>query len=154
MSSRPVFILTPGAWHTVWIYDKVIPLLEVKGFRCVALDLPSMVQKPPPKSFDEDIQTIRTAITKEADAGNDVVTVAHSWSGAAMNSALAGLSKDERSKEGKKGGVVHMAFLCSFVVPEGVSLFDALGQKEHPLWDIQVSRGPVWPCSSTLLNPH
>ncbi|KAF2092829.1 alpha/beta-hydrolase [Rhizodiscina lignyota] len=137
MSSKPVFILTPGAWHTIEIYDRVVPLLEKRGYTAVPIDLPSMVQKPPVKSFDEDIQTIRDAVTKEADAGNDVVTVAHSWSGAPVNSALDALSKEERAKEGKKGGVVHMSFLCAFVVPPGVSVFDVVGQKVPDLWNVQ-----------------
>lgn len=53
--------------------------------------------------------------------------VAHSWSGIIVSGALDGLSKGQREKEGKKGGVVKLAFLCSFVPGENVSLIDAIG---------------------------
>ena len=86
----------------------------------------------------DDIATIREAVSKEADAGNDVIIACHSGSGSQVNSALSGFSKIEREKQGKKGGVVKLVFLCAFVVPEGVSLFDAVGRKEPELWNIQV----------------
>lgn len=137
--SKPVLILCPGAWHPAEIYSKLIPHLEAKGYRTVLHDWPS-IQQAPVESFDEDIQSIRATILIEADAGNDVVVIAHSWSGSPVNSAVADLSKAERAKQGKLGGVVELVFLCAFVVPEGVSLLDALGGDETKvaMWNIQV----------------
>ncbi|KAG9520431.1 alpha/beta-hydrolase, partial [Aureobasidium melanogenum] len=136
--SKPVFILSPGAWHTSEVYNKLIPHLEAKGHRTVLHDWPSITQAPL-TSFDEDIQAIRTTVLREADAGNDVVIVAHSWSGSPVNSSVADLSKAERAKQGKPGGIVKLVFLCAFVVPEGVSLLGALGGDDSkiPLWNVQ-----------------
>lgn len=117
----------------------MIPHLETKGYRTVLHDWPS-IQQAPVQSFDEDIQSIRATILNEADAGNDVVVVAHSWSGSPVNSAIADLSKAERAKQGKLGGVIKLVFLCAFVVPEGVSLLDTLGGDETKvaMWNVQV----------------
>jgi hypothetical protein len=137
--SKPVFILTPGAWHPSEIFEKVIPHLEANGHKTVRHDWPSITQAPV-KSFDEDIQSIREAVIKEAEAGHDVIVVAHSWSGSPVNSSVANLSKAERAKEGKEGGVVMLVFLCAFIVPGGVSLLDAMGGDETKVaaWNIQV----------------
>ncbi|KAK6000020.1 hypothetical protein QM012_004008 [Aureobasidium pullulans] len=136
--SKPVFVLCPGAWHPAEVYGKLTPHLEAKGYRTVLHDWPS-IQQAPVQSFDEDIQSIRATILHEAEAGNDVVVVAHSWSGSPVNSAVADLSKAERAKQGKPGGVIKLVFLCAFVVPDGVSLLDALGGDETKvaMWDIQ-----------------
>ncbi|KAG9959903.1 alpha/beta-hydrolase, partial [Aureobasidium melanogenum] len=136
--SKPVFILCPGAWHPAEVYDRMIPHLETKGYRTVLHDWPS-IQQAPVQSFDEDIQSIRATILNEADTGNDVVVVAHSWSGSPVNSAIADLSKAERAKQGKLGGVIKLVFLCAFVVPEGVSLLDTLGGDETKvaMWNFQ-----------------
>ncbi|KEQ62008.1 alpha/beta-hydrolase [Aureobasidium melanogenum CBS 110374] len=136
--SKPVLILSPGAWHPAEVYGKLVPHLEAEGYKTVLHDWPS-IQQAPVKSFDEDIQAIRTAVLSEADAGNDVVIIAHSWSGSPVNSSVADLSKAERTKQGKPGGIVKLIFLCAFVVPQGVSLLDALGGDENniPLWNVQ-----------------
>jgi hypothetical protein len=42
-------------------------------------------------------------------------------------SALDGLSRAERSKDGKKCAVVKLAFVAAFVVEEGISLEMAVG---------------------------
>ncbi|KAH0024829.1 alpha/beta-hydrolase, partial [Aureobasidium melanogenum] len=136
--TKPVFILSPGAWHTSEVYNKLIPHLEAKGHRTVLHDWPSITQAPV-TSFDKDIQAIRTTVLREADADNDVVIVAHSWSASPVNSSVADLSKAERAKQGKPGGVVKLVFLCAFVVPEGTSVLGALGgdYSKIPLWNVQ-----------------
>lgn len=136
---KPVFILSPGAWHTAEVYVKVIPYLEDNGHKTVTHEWPSVIQAPV-GSFDADIESIREAVIKEADAGNDIVVVSHSWSGSPVNSAVADLSKAERAKEGKSGGVVKIAFLCAFLVPAGVSLLAAMGNDptKVPIWNRQV----------------
>jgi len=135
--AKPVFICTPGAWHTVECFGKVTRILEEKGFEVHGVNWPSIVRAPV-FSTDDDIATIREAVSKEADGGNDVIVICHSWSAAPVNSAVADLSKAEREKQGKKGGVVKLVFLCAFVVPEGVSMMDAVGGKPSALWNIQV----------------
>lgn len=139
MSSNLAFVLAPGAWHTPDIFDRVKEILEQKGHTVAYIEFPSVYQTPTPVSdMQPDIQAVRDAVLKELDAGRDVVVGAHSWAGAPVNSALDGLSKKEREAEGKSSGVVKLAFMAAFVVPEGVSVFDALGRQQPPLWNVQV----------------
>lgn len=88
-------------------------------------------------SLDEDIEAVRTTVLKELDAGNDVIINAHSWAGLPVNSALDGLSKAERERDGKKGAVLKLTFVSSFVLPEETSLLDTIGGVEPDSWIIQ-----------------
>lgn len=47
---------------------------------------------------------------------------------------MNGLSKAERQKDGKTSAVIRLTFVSAFVLPEGVSLKDAVGVtgKSHP----------------------
>jgi len=67
------------------------------------------------------------------------MVVGHSWGGLIVCGGLEGLSKQERSKAGKKGGVVKLAFLAAFVPPENVSLIQAFGGNPPPWYDVKVS---------------
>ena len=139
MATKPVLIFAPGAWHTPEVFSEVFSKLEPLGYRCIGYPLLAAGREPAVKDLQPDIDAIHKLVTDEADAGNDVVMVAHSWSGIVTSAALDGLGKVQRQKEGKPGGVVRIAFLCAFVPAEGLSLFDALGGKPDPGWVIKVS---------------
>ncbi len=72
--------------------------------------------------------------------GHNVILVTHSAGAVVGCSALRGLNAKSRSAAGHETSVIAITMLCSMVVPEGVSLFDALGHKPAPIHDI---RGPV-----------
>ena len=76
--TKPTIIFVHGAWHSVQFFEKVIPILEPLGYRCVTVPLPSVGSSPPVKSLNEDIEAVRGAVLKELDAGRDVVINAHS----------------------------------------------------------------------------
>lgn len=139
MSKNPLFLFTPGAWHKGLTFCKVINKFVTVGYEVEVLSFPSNGSNPPPMSLDEDIAVVRGAVIDISDAGKDIVIVSHSWSALPVSSALDGLSKEERKKEGKPGGVVKLIFLAAFVIPAGISLFDAMGGVAPPIWDIQVS---------------
>lgn len=137
--SKPAIILTHGAWHTPQAFERIVPILEQNGHSVSCVEFPSVFQTPTPvEDMQADIQAVRDAVTKELDAGRDVVLGVHSWSGAPVNSALEGLSKKERVAQGKQNGVVKLVFIAAFVVPEGVCIFDAVGSAAPPLWRVEV----------------
>ena len=74
----PTIIFVHGAWHFGGYFDKVQAILESKGYKCVVLEMPAVGRSPPVKSLDEDIETVRTAVLKELEAGNDVQINSHS----------------------------------------------------------------------------
>jgi pimeloyl-ACP methyl ester carboxylesterase len=127
MSVPPTIVFVHGAWHGPEWFDATISFLEPLGYKCVTVAMPAVGRKNPVTSLDEDIKAVRTAVMKELDAGQDVIVNAHSWGGLPVNSALDGLSKAERQKDGKKGAVAKLAFVSSFVLPENTSLLDSIG---------------------------
>ncbi|KAF2108728.1 Alpha/beta hydrolase fold-1 [Lophiotrema nucula] len=120
--SNPVFVLIHGAWHTPHCWTKLIPELQKHGYEAVAPQMPSSAT-PPAKDWDQDIETIRSTVTKLAkDHGRDIIMALHSNAGMTGGTALEGLSKDECVKNGWKGGVVRLVYICGYIVPEGTQL--------------------------------
>jgi pimeloyl-ACP methyl ester carboxylesterase len=146
----PTIVFVHGAWHGPEWFDAVISILEPLGYKCVTVSMPAVGRTNPVTSLDEDIEAVRTTVIKELDAGKDVIINAHSWAGVPVNSALDGLSKAERERDGKKGAVVKLTFVSSFILPEDTSLLDAIGGVAPPHWEIQDVRNML-SCSS---SPH
>jgi hypothetical protein len=65
----------------------------------------------------EDAAFIAKHIARLADAGKDILVIAHSYGGTPATESIKGLSKKERVERGKKGGVVGLAYMTS-LVPE------------------------------------
>jgi pimeloyl-ACP methyl ester carboxylesterase len=140
--SKPTFVFFPGAWHSTNFFDKIISRLKQLGYRCVAVHLPSVGRVPPTKDLEEDIKIIRDTVLRELEAGRDVVTNAHSWSGIPMSSALHGLGKNARQQAGLPGGVTKLTYVTAFLVPEGQSVLDTIGGLP-PVWVVDDVRVPM-----------
>lgn len=76
--SLPTIVFVHGAWHSSASFDKVRKIIEPKGYRTVAVEMPSIGRSPPVTSLTEDIETIRNAVLAELNAGHDVVLNSHS----------------------------------------------------------------------------
>jgi hypothetical protein len=79
------------------------------------------------------------------DSGTDILLVLHSYGGLPGAAAAKGLSKVEREKEGKQGGVVGLAFITALVAREGDSLEQMVGGKLHDWADTDVCLPPFRP---------
>jgi hypothetical protein len=78
-------------------------------------------KKPGLPTMADDAAAIKQTATKFADEGKDVVIIAHSYSGTPTSESIKGISKVEREKEGKKGGVVRVAYMTALVPALGGS---------------------------------
>ena len=135
MSKLPAIVFVPGAWHTSAGFQKVIDILSSHhGYECIGLHLPSVGGNPVVKDMEPDKTMIRNTVTKLVEDGKDVVMVSHSYGGLPTNSSLEGLSKTERTKAGRKGGVISTSMISAFLLDAGMSL---LGGKESPDWQTQ-----------------
>lgn len=136
--SKPHIVLVPGAWHSPDAFGAVSTQLESHGYTIHARQLPAVGNKNPPADLSEDIAVVQALVDEAIGPdGNDVIVIPHSWGGIITGSALVGYGKSEREKEGKKGGVVKVAYIAAFILPEGVCLLDAIpGIPEW--WDIKV----------------
>lgn len=133
--SKPVFVIVPGAWHHPDAFGPVMKQLDAAGYNSVGVTLPSVGTEPPIKGFEPDVEAVRNAIHQVLDSGDDVVLVMHSYGGIPGSEATKGVSG--------KGKIRRLVYCCSFVLPEGGSLFHtALGGQPGPWLMIDVIYAP------------
>jgi pimeloyl-ACP methyl ester carboxylesterase len=140
MTTKPEFIIVPGAWHSPEAFNSTTILLQNAGYIVHGISLPSVGASPPLQSFDPDVSVIQDAINKPLSSGKDVVIVYHSYGGVPGSEALGEYIKTLESGEKKVGwGIVRrLVYCCAFVLPEGGSLMAALGFKPLPWFIIDV----------------
>ncbi|KAI0896795.1 Alpha/beta hydrolase fold-1 [Annulohypoxylon nitens] len=115
-------VIVPAASALPLFYDTVVDGVSQHGYDIKALHIPSVGlvtgARPgePPNMYD-DAAFISAHVTGLADAGHDVLLITHSYGGTAATQSVQGLSKNERLKQGKSGGIVGLAYMTS-LVPE------------------------------------
>jgi pimeloyl-ACP methyl ester carboxylesterase len=102
------FALVHGAWHGSWCWERVTPLLEERGHRVVAVDLPSDDVRA---TFETYADVVVTALDG---VGADVVVVGHSLAGQTIP-----LVADRRP-------VHKLIYLCALVATPGLSFAEQL----------------------------
>jgi pimeloyl-ACP methyl ester carboxylesterase len=123
MSSKPTIVFVPGAWHTPECFELVETRLKSAGYEYIGVRTPSVCKESPfPKDGRDDVEAVRTALNSALGDGNDVVVVMHSYGGFPGSAACKGMSKEDRMKGGKKGGVIRLVYIASFAIPEGTNL--------------------------------
>lgn len=132
MPFKPTLMLVPGAWHTTECWNKVIFLLEAKGYKCVPVPLPS-TNGTNTITFGDDVHAVQRAIEAETTQGLDVVLVVHSYGGAVGQSAIKGFAKPKTGNSGD-GYVIGLASMASGFGQTGISFIDGLGGKPPASW--------------------
>ena len=127
--SLPTVVIVPGSYtSSLSYYDliKHIQYLYPTLPEPLVYDLPSASSGPPlpPPTLYDDGNYFAARISELADTGADIVLFAHSYGGAVAREAVKGFSKEERTTQGKKGGVVRMIYLSAVIPPPGQSLSD------------------------------
>lgn len=145
--SSTTIVFVPGAWHSPDCFDPVVERLNKSGYNTSKVHLPSVGPEKHHLDFSPDVAEIRSHILRAADAGQRVVVVVHSYGGIPANEAIKGLEYDTRQKQNQKGGVVHLFYCCSFVIPEGQSLISAFGGNDLPWFNISDDRLQVMPAT-------
>lgn len=144
MSQKPTIVFVPGAWHSASVWDKVTSLLEAQHYKCVSVTLPTTISDPS-KSFVDDFQAIRDAITAETSQKRDVVVVMHSYGGAVGASAIKGLTPQKQDTSttlaDESGHVIGLAMMASGFGPSGVTFLEAVGGKPPPAWELNLETG-------------
>ncbi|MBT3552136.1 MAG: alpha/beta fold hydrolase [Rhodospirillaceae bacterium] len=75
------FVLIHGAWHGAWCWQRVIPLLEAKGHKVVAPDLPGLGEDktdPALVTLADNVTSVGAALDE---AGEKAILVGHSLGG-------------------------------------------------------------------------
>lgn len=137
MSSLPTIVLVHGAWHTPPNYQTYIDALQKEGFKVHCPRLPSCSGiSPPTATLSDDVTCIRQTVQSLVETGERVLMVMHSYGGAVATSALDGLSLAERKAAGQPGGVIHLLYLCAYILDSGSTCWGVLQDaKMAHLWD-------------------
>ncbi|KAH8898721.1 alpha/beta-hydrolase [Thozetella sp. PMI_491] len=134
--SRLSFLVIPGSFSVPSFYDQLVEAVASKGYNIRALHLPSVgletgPREGPPGTMYDDAAFIAKEVEKLADEGKDVVLLAHSYGGTPSTESTKGLTKKERSQQGKQGGIVRMAYMTA-LVPEIGKPATAVQQEVEP----------------------
>jgi pimeloyl-ACP methyl ester carboxylesterase len=108
------FILVHGSFHGSWCWRRVVPLLEAKGHRAVAVDLPGHGADRTTIA-GQSLATYVERVTDMVDAQREpVVLVGHSMGGVVVTQAA-----EDRSKQ-----VARIVYVCAFLPRDGESLLE------------------------------
>ena len=120
-ATSATFVLIHGAWQGAWAWQRVIPLLEARGHRAVAVDLPGNGQDDtPPGDVTTMLYAEHVAVIIDEIEGR-VVVVGHSMGGT-VAAQVSELRPDRISVA---------IYLCAFLLPDGESILDFYGRA----WD-------------------
>ncbi|KAI0142743.1 alpha/beta-hydrolase [Xylariaceae sp. FL1272] len=133
--SEPSFVFATGSFAPPEFYDNIVADITAKGYEIKVLQLPTVgpalggnLDKTPPTLYD-DAKFIKGEVEKLADAGKEVILVAHSYGGMPATESTKGLSLEERQAQGKQGGLVRLAYKTCVVGSPGECSADVLGQR-------------------------
>lgn len=115
------FILIHGSWHSAWNWHKAIPILESKGHKAIAIDLPGMGRDKTPiqeVTLETSVEKICALIDR---LDEKVILVGHSKNGIMISQAA-----EYRSEKIEK-----LIYLAAYLIPNGKT------QSEYSAQDIE-----------------
>ncbi|KAL7911030.1 Alpha/beta hydrolase family domain-containing protein [Trichoderma velutinum] len=155
MSNLPTLVFVPGAWHRPACYNLIIkPLQEKYKLKCIAVTLPSTTGDAT-RTFKDDLDAARKAISDETSCGRDVVVVAHSYGGIVGNSAIkdfarprgtvaknsSSASRSADAQSTTTGYVVGLILIASGYTFTGLAFMDPLMGLPPPFFHVNKETG-------------
>lgn len=155
---KPSILIITGSFGLPEFYDNVVDAVAAKGYEIRALHSPSVSRNDgprgdPPTMYD-DAACIAKETEKLTDEGKDVILLPHSYGGVPATESTKGLGKEERQKQGKKGGIVRLAYMTCLVPAVGVPAAGVLENvAEEYRIDMKIDVRPplsyILPCVNT-----
>lgn len=108
------FILVHGSWHGAWCWDKLVPLLENRGNRVTAPDLPGHGENRAPRArqtFAGYVDTVTAAVDRHR---GKVVLAGHSAGGAVISQVA----------EARPHKIACLVYISGFMLADGQSILD------------------------------
>ncbi|KAI0841801.1 alpha/beta-hydrolase [Hypoxylon sp. FL0890] len=129
--SKPSIVLVPGSFSLPEFYDNILKAVTARGYEIKGLHYPSVGRKTGPRpgeppSMYDDAAFIAKEVASLSDEGKDVVLIGHSYGGVPVTQSTKGLTKAERQEQGKKGGIVRLAYMTALVPAVGKSAVSIL----------------------------
>lgn len=142
VTDKPIIVLVHGAWQTAAQWQPLAERLVANGFTVVQPQNASSgtdVAAIRGKTYQDDVEVIRSAFEPHLAAGKEIVVVCHSYGGVPASAAAEGYQLHERRALGLSGGIRHVVYLAAFAFPaKGLSLLMALGGEYAPFMNNKV----------------
>lgn len=153
-ASNPTIIVVPGAACRVVFYNGLVQRLISNGYDAHTYDLLTASREPPqePATLAEDAKFFHDKIEALANAGRDVVVVAHSYGGMVATDAVQGLAKTDRVSQGLAGGVVRIIYLTCIVAGVGQTAGELTAHLDFK--DFMEAVGEVCSCRPLAKQSH
>ncbi|KAJ5408956.1 hypothetical protein N7509_002839 [Penicillium cosmopolitanum] len=144
MSNLPTVILVHGAWHTPPNYKSYADALQMQGFKMHCPHLPTCSgASSPTASLLNDVADVQEVVKSAVEAGERVLMIMHSYGGAVGTGAAEGLSFSERKAAGLSGGVIHLLYLCAYILAPGSTIWGIVQEAGFDkLWDQYIDTAP------------
>jgi Predicted hydrolases or acyltransferases (alpha/beta hydrolase superfamily) len=113
------FILIHGSWHSSWNWHRVIPILEKRGHKAIAIDLPGMGRDKTPIHEVKMASTVAIICKLIDSIDGKVILVGHSKNGIMISQAA----------EYRPDKIEKLVYLAAYLVPHGKT------QREYSLQD-------------------
>jgi pimeloyl-ACP methyl ester carboxylesterase len=123
MEEKPSIVFVQGSFQTPVVYQKLKDGLEGKGYSVFYHVLPSCTGTDSPGfpkvTLTDNAASVREVLVPLVEVDNElVVVVMHSYGGLIGSEAVTeDLSFFWRRQPGLKGGVIHLYYFTSFVLP-------------------------------------
>ncbi|HEU4469643.1 MAG TPA: alpha/beta fold hydrolase [Flavisolibacter sp.] len=114
LQSGKTYVLVHGAWHGAWCWNKLTPLMQVRGHKAIAVDLPGHGNDSANVediSLDDYVNKVAKCISSQDES---VILVGHSMSGIVISQVAEKLG-------GKK--ISALVYLDAFLPRDGETLF-------------------------------
>ncbi|KAF2995116.1 hypothetical protein E8E13_004244 [Curvularia kusanoi] len=121
---QPTIVLIPGSFVHSSHYTPTLQPLISAGTKIHILDPPCYHSKKPgpAPTMQDDAAFVAEFVSRLADAGEHIVLASHSYGGLPSSESVAGLTLSERTRNGKQGGIVRLAYVTAVVPKKGNSL--------------------------------
>ncbi|RWA14622.1 hypothetical protein EKO27_g489 [Xylaria grammica] len=135
--SQPYFLFVTGSFVPPPFYDDLVEKVRAQGHEIKVLHLPTVGSAPgkpgitPAPTMYDDAALVAKEAKALADAGREIILVAHSYGGFPATESIKGLSIEARKKEGKKGGIVRIAYKTALVAKPGRTAGEVLPPPEE-----------------------
>lgn len=127
------FILIHGSWHSAWNWHRVVPILEEKGHKVLAIDLPGMGRDKTPVNEVKMASTVQMICNLIDSIDGKVILAGHSKNGIMISQAA----------EYRPDKIEKLIYLAAYLIPNGKT------QREYSIQDTQGLLKPY-----VTLHPH
>ena len=121
--AKPDIVCVPGFWEGPACFDRCAEQLRKAGYTVHAASLLStsvpFSEDPKSPNMHHDVQQIRSLIDQLVNLDRSLILLLHSAGGFLGSGAIKGLTATARKDRGKKGGVIHLAYVAGGVFFEG-----------------------------------